>query len=417
MLNILKLKLKNSYKNVKFINNNNNINKTKTSFLKKIEPSVRNWKNSIYAYNKNTLSLIPEASRLTIQLIKGYFNLYSLKLERKFKKKFKIKKYSTHKIFISDGQFKHTNDLVNITIYFYNRQLKNYMSKITKRYKSLFKKYKFIKKLLFIKKKGLKYLKIQRKKIRYISNRTLIFNNISLMSDIKKCRKVYYRRYIKRSLYKLFLYLYFRQLIFINESKFNNYYLQGLTNLLKKIYKKNILFNFVNVKYFYFNSDIFTQSLLLKIRKNRRKYLKYLKSSVLISKIKKINYNPIVKYTLNLKDINKTNNLDRTNALLYDILLQNKTNSLKEIVFNNINYKRVSGIRLQVGGRLTKRNTASRSISKNIYKGSLVNYHSSEKGKSSTLLRGSLKPNLDYTNINSKIRNGTFGIKGWISGI
>lgn len=414
MLNILKLKLKNSYKNVK-VNINNN---KKSSFLKKIEPSVRNWKNSIYAYNKNTLSLIPEASRLTIKLIKGYFNLYSLKFEKKFKKKLKLKKYSSHKIYISDGQFKHTNDLVNITIYFYNRQLKNYIYLLTTKYLDIFKKGVFKKKLLLIKKKGLRYLYVQRKK-NNILKKTLIFNNISQKFEIKNLHNAYYRRFIKRSFYRILLYMYFRQLIFINESKFNNYYLQGLTNLIKKIFKKNIIFNFVNVKYFYFNSDIFTQSLLLKIRKDRRNLFNFLKSSVLISKINKIKYNPIVKYSLNLKALNKTNNVDMTNALLYDILLQNKSksNSLKEIVLNNINYKRVSGLRLHVGGRLTKRNTASRSLSKYITKGSLFNIHSSKKGNSSTLLRGSLKPNLDYTNLNSKIRNGTFGIKGWISGV
>lgn len=419
MLNILKLKLKNSYKNVKVKNNNNN---NKTSFLKKFEPSVRNWKNSIYAYNKNTLSLIPEASRLTIKLIKGYFNLYSLKLEKKFKKNLKknlkLKKYSSHKILISDGQFKHTNDLVNITIYFYNRQLKNYITKLRRRYIRIFKKYRFNKKLLLIKKKGLRYLNIQKKKKSILKN-IMIWSNRSQRFIITKYQYIYLRRFIRRSFYKVLLYIYFRQLIFINESKFKNYYLQGLTNLIKKIYKKNIIFNFVNVKYFYLNSDIFTQSLLLKIRKNRRKFLKFLKTSILISKIQKIKYNPIVKYSLNLKALNRTNNLDMTNALLYEIFLQNKTksNSLKEIVLSNINYKRVSGVRLEVGGRLTRRNTASRAISKKVYKGNLLNISSTEKGHSSTLLRGSLRPNLEYTNLNSKIRNGTFGIKGWISGV
>nr|YP_010944616.1 ribosomal protein S5 [Gymnascella citrina]WMB97493.1 ribosomal protein S5 [Gymnascella citrina] len=422
MLNILKLKLKNSYKNVKVKNNNNN---NKTSFLKKFEPSVRNWKNSIYAYNKNTLSLIPEASRLTIKLIKGYFNLYSLKLEKKFKKKskknLKLKKYSSHKIFISDGQFKHTNDLVNITIYFYNRQLKNYITKLRRRYIRIFKqkKYRFNKKLLLIKEKGLRYINIQNKKKNILKKqKILIWSNRSQRFITTKYQYVYLRRFIKKSFYKVLLFIYFRQLIFINESKFKNYYLQGLTNLIKKIYKKNIIFNFVNVKYFYLNSDIFTQSLLLKIRKNRRKFLKYIKTSILISKVKEIQYNPIVKYSLNLKALNRTNNLDMTNALLYDIFLQNKTksNSLKEIVLNNINYKRLSGVRLEVGGRLTRRNTASRSISKKIYKGNLLNISSSEESNSFTLLRGSLRSNLEYTNLNSKIRNGTFGIKGWISG-
>jgi hypothetical protein len=31
------------------------------------------------------------------------------------------------------------------------------------------------------------------------------------------------------------------------------------------------------------------------------------------------------------------------------------------------------------------------------------------------MLRGHAKSNVDYTNINTKTRNGSFGLKGWIS--
>ena len=72
MLNIIKSKLKNTYKKKSL----NNINVT--IYNKDFIPAVRNWKNSIYAYNKNTLSLIPVASRLIMKLIKGYFNSYHL---------------------------------------------------------------------------------------------------------------------------------------------------------------------------------------------------------------------------------------------------------------------------------------------------------------------------------------------------
>lgn len=81
MLNIFKLKLKNKYKNLGIKTKN------KIVHFKEFVPAVRSWKNSIYSYNKNTLSLIPEASRLTINLIKSYFNLYNLKLEKKNKRK------------------------------------------------------------------------------------------------------------------------------------------------------------------------------------------------------------------------------------------------------------------------------------------------------------------------------------------
>jgi hypothetical protein len=144
---------------------------------------------------------------------------------------------------------------------------------------------------------------------------------------IKNYQNRYYKRFIRKSLRRVLLFIYFKQLIYINKSKFNNSYLQGLTNLVKKIYKKNVQFNFINVKYFYFNSDIFTQSLILKLRKNRRKLLKHLKSS--ISKINIKNIEEVnSKYFFNLNNLNLyTSNLDTTNQLLYNLLLQNKTKS------------------------------------------------------------------------------------------
>lgn len=414
MLEILKLKLKKSYT---IINNTKNLKIN--SYLLPKSPNVRNWENSVYGYNRNTLSIVPEASKLALKLIKSFFILYNLKLERKSrlkrKKKYIYKRFSSNKIFLSEGQFKHTNDLVNITIFFYNKQLLNYKKKITRRYKKIFKKFILKKKLKLIKKIGLNIL-YRYRYIKYYMNKTKIIKNkvISYEEFYTLC----YKRFIKKSFYKIFVYMYLRQIIFINEFKFNNYYLHALTNLLKKIYKKNIIFNFINVKYHYYNSNIFTESLLLKIRKDKRKVLKYLKRSLLMSKVKKIEFNPIIKYALNLKLIDLKKNKDTTNNLLYNLMLQNKikSNYLKEIVLSNIKYKKVSGIRLQIGGRLSKRNIASRSISKNEIKGNLINFNSSKKKLSTPLLRGNFKSNLEYTNLNSKVKTGTFGIKGWISG-
>ena len=72
----------------------------------------------------------------------------------------------------------------------------------------------------------------------------------------------------------------------------------------------------------------------------------------------------------------------------------------------------VSGVRFEAAGRLTKRLTAMRAIFKYRYAGSLKNIRSSFNNKPSTILRGVLKSNGQYTLINSKTRNGTFGLKG-----
>jgi len=207
--------------------------------------------------------------------------------------------------------------------------------------------------------------------------------------------------------------MFYKQLLYINKSKFNNSYLQGLIYLIKKIYKKNIEFNLINLKYFYFNSDIFTQPLILKLRK-KRKLLRYLKACVRKARIKKIKLNDKSKYLFDLDNLFLLNNIDITNNLLYKLMLQNKTNSkyIKKIVLNYIKYKRVSGVRIEASGRLTRRYTASRSQYKVRYKGNLENAYSSIKGYPSVVLRGNFKPNLQYTKLYSKSRIGSFGIKG-----
>jgi hypothetical protein len=49
------------------------------------------------------------------------------------------------------------------------------------------------------------------------------------------------------------------------------------------------------------------------------------------------------------------------------------------------------------------------------WKGGLKNEESSFKGLSTIMLRGHVKSNIQYSFINSKTRNGAFGIKGWVS--
>jgi hypothetical protein len=48
------------------------------------------------------------------------------------------------------------------------------------------------------------------------------------------------------------------------------------------------------------------------------------------------------------------------------------------------------------------------------WKGGLKNVDSSFKGLSAVMLRGIVKSNVQYSLINSKTRNGAFGIKGWV---
>ena len=407
MLNIIKSKL--NFKDKRKSLKSNNVIFRNKNFV----PTVRNWKNSIYVYNKNTLSLIPVASRLVMKLIKGYFNSYNLYLESRLRKKRlrrRLRKLSTNKIFISDGEFKHTNDKVNITLYVYNRQRLNYLLRLKKRYIRLFKKARFNKKLQLIKNIGLKIFKQKKSKI--LIN---ILPNYS--SKLYSAQNIYYRRFIKKSIFRLKYYMFYKQLLYINKAKFENSYLQELINLIKKIYNKNVEFNIINLKYFYFNSDTFTQPLVLKLRK-KRKVLRYLKALVKKTNIKNIKLNEKSIYFFNLENLFVVNSKDTTNNLLNSLKQKNKVNSdsLKRTVLYDLNYKRLSGVRMEAAGRLTKRYTASRSKKKIVYRGNLENAYSSIQGYPFAVLRGNYKPNLQYTKLNSKSRIGSFGVKGWISG-
>ena len=50
--------------------------------LKHFPSSVREWDNSIFVYNKNAIPLVPHISKLAIKLIRSYFSLYDLYLEK-----------------------------------------------------------------------------------------------------------------------------------------------------------------------------------------------------------------------------------------------------------------------------------------------------------------------------------------------
>ena len=301
---------------------------------------------------------------------------------------------------MSDGEFKHTNNKVTITLYLFNRQRVNYNKKI---YKSSFtQSLPNIKKVfLLIKQKGILSLNnANKRKLSVIKVLKSHDKEVLTYTSLSEHVINFYKKFIKKSLTKVKLYIYYNQLIYINKSKFNYTYLQHLKKHLEKIYNKNVEFNLVNIRRFYLNSHVFSEAFTLKIRKNRRKLLRYLnliKRKVKLHDKKNLYYQPV---------LNKSY-LDQDMYVNYT--------RLNKAVLNNIKYKHITGFRLEANGRLTRRYTASKSVSKLRYKGNLLNIDSSYRGISSVLLKGNLKPNLQYSKLESKTRIGSFGIKGSIS--
>ena len=330
---------------------------------------------------------IPIVSLLAEKLYKSYFDFYNLVLEKKIRKKrilLRLKRLSSNKIFLSFGEFKHTNNKVVVNIYLFNRQKLNYKLKFKRNY---FKTFKF-----YDNKLKIKFNKIAKKGIFSIFGKN---NKINLSikksfgdHNVIKYLTFFYKKFLKKKMFKLNKYIYLKQLIFLNKSKYNYMFLSHLKKHLELNFNKNVEFNLVDLKRFYSNSDILSNAIKTKITKNRRKLSRFLNKLRKKVKVKKI------------FSTNKTFKLEKNRNLL------------RSYIFFKLEHKTLSGFRLEAAGRLTKRYTASRSRYVFKYKGNLADINSSIKGLSSVMLKGNLKPNIQYTKLNSKTRIGSFGVKG-----
>lgn len=310
---------------------------------------------------------------------------------------------------------------------------------------------------------------IRKEKIIALETDTIAWND----NNFKDYENIFIKNFTLKHLEKGLLYMYYKQVLFLNKSKFSYTYILPLKGLIKKIYNKKVEFNLVTLKYFHLNSDIFTQILAIKLRNRKNRILRVLKTSLRAINLPSINkffmleevYNRKKKLqSLVVKDLlldplfaKKNHDSDKLNNVLEKYLpvklkigfikylekivlnkflpyrlriefkefLQNpRFNSClpplikkeydkfcKNTVLNSLKHKVVNGIRIEASGRLTRRITAARSVFKLRYKGNLKNTDSSFKGFSSVILRGHFKSNLQYTKLSSKTRIGSFGLK------
>lgn len=465
MLKILNLKKK-EHKNNNKIKLVSNVNEF--SEVRHYPPANKEWFNSIYSYNKDTSKLLPSADKVIFRLIKSYFNLYSKKLEKKTRSRrlaTRFRKLSTNRILVSKAELKHTNDKVVITVYLYNRQ-KRYLLERLKKINIIFSLIKLSEKdgeKMMLKKK-IDNIILTRKILRNVKNKVkmvmlkflrekkIFFTKPSFAEipseKIKLTENKYLKNLVSKSLDEEMLSLYSEQILFLNKSKLNNTYLRPFINLIKKVYKKNVEFNLVNLKYLHLNSYIFTETLVTKLRNKKNRLLKVLNLALFKFKLpienKLATFDEIYntsKTKQNLKLNNFSNdplfktdleNKDILQKMLHKISVKDffisekdklseasgldvKKDQVTKTILDLIKYKFVSGLRIEAAGRLTRRNTAARALFKLRYKGNIRNLDSSYKGLSSVVIRGHAKPNVQYTKLKSKLRIGSFGIKGWVS--
>lgn len=471
MLNIFNLKLKNS--NYDKANNKG----YEAGQTRHYPPANQEWFNSIYAYNKSTTKLLPIADKVILKLIKSYFNLYSRKLEKNIKfrhlRRMRVRRLSTNRILVSRAELKHTNDKVVITLYVYNRQKKYYLNKINRIAKFNLLENIELKYLITVVKNKTQNL-LNRKKVnlsqirkekkftqavvdlrkkknniteqsltivsKVIKHKNILFKTLNWDNyQFKSYENQYLKNFFLKTLEKEMRTIYLKQIISINKFKFENFYILPLTSLINKVYNKKVEFNLVSLKYFHLNSDIFTETIVTKLKNRNNRLLRVLKASLLKFKLPIINKLEIFNDIYNRK--RKMQNL-KVNDLVPDPLIfkskihdkdtieqmllklypedfrlkqQKSLEHVTNTILTSIKHKFINGIRLEAAGRLSRRNTAARSVFKLRYNGNIQNMDSSFKGLSTVLLKGHAKSNLQYTFLKSKIRIGSFGLKGWVS--
>ena len=414
------LLFKNKISNIYYNNNNNliisNIDKM-INTIKHFPPANKEWINSIYSYNSKKIKHFIVKDKILFSIIKSYFNLYNIKEQNKININnvhIRFKRLSNLKIFVSKAEIKHTNAKATITIYVYNRQKVYLINKIN----NLLILNKLIEMIKLIEEQNIKISEQIKKEKNLINCPIILQDTIKIYEDQR------YRDFILKSLEKKFFTIYIKQLLHFNKSKFEDTYLFKLNNIIRKIYEKNIDFNIVHLKYIHLNSDILTQSIILKLKRKKNYVLKVLKKLFKFIKISPLNKVILIRYiendlmnkiynSINIYNKNYNDNLNQTLFSLFS--LKNKKMNLESLILNTLKHKYINDIRLEAKGRLSKRRTASKSVFKLKYKGSLKNIDSSYKGISTIILRGHLKSNIQYTKLNSKTHNGSFGIKGWIS--
>lgn len=307
----------------------------------------------------------------------------------------------------------------------------------------------------------------EKDKTKNITDKSFIYTSLNksyIKKDLKKNKLFHLKHYVARCFRKEKLSIRFKQLMAFNNYKFKEIYLQPLSKVLGKVLKKRVNFNFINLKYVYLNSYIFTTSIATKVRNKKNKLVRILKKSLLMFELPPIDrltiYNQMynkqkklqnIKITYTQSDDHKplvfnrdvssvrTNLIDdnvdntiKSNILdsfvkggklqnfeqskyNYNSYHNNNSKYLLNAIMLNTKNKNVSGIRLEASGRLTRRNTAARSVSKLRYIGNIRNMDSSYKGLSCVLLKGYEKSNLQYSNVVSKLRIGSYSVKGWVN--
>lgn len=147
-------------------------------------PANKEWKNSVYTYNKGNLLNIAAKDQKVASVIKSYFNLVPkpIKITKSKRMRDLLRRSSTRQLFVSKPEIKQNNDKAIITVYTHDREKVSYLKKLF-----------FLNRWLNSKFSNLHHLPIKK----YRSNRFIIskysLNYLFSKHVFNKCRRIKYR--------------------------------------------------------------------------------------------------------------------------------------------------------------------------------------------------------------------------------
>jgi hypothetical protein len=349
------------------------------------------------------------------KIIQSYFNLY---FDNKFQGSrlisTKTRSLLLKKIYVSKMETKHTNSKAIVTLYTINADKNNvykeYFDQLDDCEDEFLNFFKDGLKNIIHGASGAQELLANTNNITLVAlgsknedQKQILFSKYKFLTESLECFNLYLKLYLSILLKesysdKLDLLRKYELNYYLNKLKFEKIYLDKLSSILSKIFNKNIEFNIINLKSLAFNPEIFTQALTLKLRKPKSQVIRVMDSLLKVAKLPQVNRIQEKAVMVKSKDFSLLQNAYPNLSLVsilkdsklinsgsYNSLLEAKSydtiaaeTSLKDsqkqhsryysnisnIIFNSIKYKNLGGVRLEVKGRLTRRNRADRSVFK-----------------------------------------------------
>jgi hypothetical protein len=385
--------------------------------------SIKEWFNSYYSYNKASSKALVAKNSLVNKVMESYANMLQIKRTVFNHRKDNKLRYSANKIYTGKAKLEHTNNKVTIKLTAYNKKKAFFEQKVI-RFIMLIKFWKirvankniyipyYKNRLLHVVKRN--FFLFNKWNTAFFKEKPGIFSYLlktkwrnfhfdDYIPMIKKARAAHLHssyntnNYGNRRLKKICrlekTFSNYKENIHFNTSLFTPILLclnkLGVLSFLQKIWENFIEIQLTEARAVHTDSDIISSAVSLKLRDRKNNALRILGKAVKMVKIPYLH--TLITFDDSAETLNKNN------------------------VINYTKQQIVSGIRLEASGRLTRRLTAMRAVFKYRYAGSLKNIRSSFNNESATMLRGCLKSNLQHSSINSKTRNGTFGLKNWLS--